>query len=108
ASGATGGGTVRVGGDYQGSNPGVRNATNTQVDAGAKIAADATDLGKGGRVIVWADNITKFAGDISARGGANGGDGGFAEVSGKAFLDFRGGVNLSATAGRNGLLLLDP
>ncbi len=108
ASGATGGGTVLVGGDYQGKNPDIANAQATFVADGAVIRADATDTGNGGKVIVWADGNTRFLGQISARGGANGGDGGFAEVSGKGVLDFRGQVDLLASAGRAGTLLLDP
>ena len=105
ASGATGGGTVLVGGDYQGKNPDIANAQATFVAEGAVIRADATDAGNGGKVIVWADGNTRFLGQISAQGGAHGG---FAEVSGKGVLDFRGQVNLLASAGQAGSLLLDP
>ena len=81
-SGATGGGTVLLGGDYQGANAAIANARVTGVAAGAAINADATDAGDGGRVIVWSDDTTHYFGTISARGGPAGGDGGFAEVSG--------------------------
>ena len=33
------------------------------------ISADAIENGDGGRVIVWADNTTRFTGSISAIGG---------------------------------------
>jgi filamentous hemagglutinin family protein len=108
ASGSAGGGTVLVGGDYQGKNPDVQNAQNTFVEAGAKISADATVQGDGGKVIVWADETTNFFGTISARGGADGGNGGFAEVSGKQALAYRGTTDLRAPKGRVGTLLLDP
>ena len=108
ASGSAGGGTILVGGDFQGKNEAVRNAQTTVIAAGATLTADATAQGDGGKVIVWADNITRFAGSISARGGALGGNGGLAEVSGKGFLDFRGVVDLRAAAGAKGSLLLDP
>jgi len=49
-----------------------------------------------------------FGGTITARGGARGGDGGFAEVSGKARLYFDGMVDLRAASGLTGTLLLDP
>src|SRR5690606_28149105 len=62
----------------------------------------------GGRVIVWADEITRFNGSISARGGSLSGDGGFAEVSGKEHLVFQGATDLSAPRGNLGTLLLDP
>jgi filamentous hemagglutinin family protein len=108
ASGNTQGGTVLIGGDFQGKNPEVQNAFRTYVGPDVTINADAITEGDGGKVIVWADDATRFYGHISARGGANGGDGGFAEVSGKQFLDFQGTANLSATGGVVGTLLLDP
>jgi filamentous hemagglutinin family protein len=108
ASGATGGGSVRVGGDYQGHNAELPNSRYTVLQQGARILADATGQGDGGRVIVWSDQGTRFQGDISARGGAQGGNGGFAEVSGKQALAFNGRVDLGAAQGRNGTLLLDP
>ncbi len=63
---------------------------------------------KWGRVIVWSDGSTGFYGSLSARGGSLSGDGGFAEVSGKGYLDFRGSADLRASAGATGTLLLDP
>jgi filamentous hemagglutinin family protein len=108
ASGATGGGTVLVGGDYQGNNPDIKNAENTYVSADSTINADATDTGNGGKVIVWADESTHFYGAVSAKGGMNSGDGGFVEVSGKNTLTFDGSVNTTAPNGNNGILLLDP
>ncbi|MBI5911821.1 MAG: autotransporter-associated beta strand repeat-containing protein, partial [Betaproteobacteria bacterium] len=107
-SGRSGGGTVLVGGDYQGKNPDVQNALQTYVGPGARIVADAIYSGNGGKVIIWADDITRFYGDISARGGAQGGDGGFVEVSGKDHLVFRGKVDTLAPHGKTGTLLLDP
>ncbi len=107
-SGGSGGGTVLVGGDFQGSNPEVQNAARTFVGQDARIVADATEAGDGGKVIVWADSGTRYHGKISARGGLQSGDGGFAEVSGKNMLIYRGTSDLSAPAGSFGTLLLDP
>ncbi len=107
-SGGLGGGTVLIGGDYQGGNPSVPNATRTGIAEGARILADATENGDGGRVIVWSDTMTSFYGFISARGGPSGGDGGLAEVSGKDYLAFRGRADLTANRGTRGTLLLDP
>jgi hypothetical protein len=107
-SGGFGGGTVLIGGDYQGANPSIANARLTGSAAGARIHADATASGDGGRVIVWSDESTNFFGHISARGGPAGGDGGFVEVSGKEHLSFRGGADLTAANGSRGTLLLDP
>ncbi|MEQ9373490.1 MAG: CHAT domain-containing protein [Coleofasciculus chthonoplastes F3-SA18-01] len=107
ASGANGGGTVRIGGEYQGSGT-IPNALQTFVSQNSVINADALNQGNGGNVIFWSDEITRFLGSISARGGLNGGDGGFVEVSGKQGLDFQGVVDLLAPAGQVGTLLLDP
>ncbi|MDO8318652.1 filamentous hemagglutinin N-terminal domain-containing protein, partial [Rhodoferax sp.] len=108
ASGATGGGTVLVGGDYQGKNPDVPNAQYAYFGPKANIKADALGQGDGGKVIVWADKSTRAYGSISARGGVNGGNGGFVETSGKQSLDFDAKVNVGAVAGLGGTLLLDP
>lgn len=108
ASGQNAGGTVLIGGDYQGKNPGVQNAQVTYFSSAATLSADAMQNGNGGKVIVWADNTTRAYGSISAKGGANGGDGGFVEVSGKGFLDFRAQVDTRAPLGKYGTLLLDP
>lgn len=107
-SGSSGGGTVRVGGDYQGKNPDVQNAQVTYFGPQATIKADATDTGNGGKVIVWADDTTRAYGSISARGGNQGGDGGFVEVSGKRYLDMGAAVDTRADRGAAGTLLLDP
>lgn len=108
ASGQAGGGAVLVGGDFQGKNDSIQNAARTYVGKDAEIKADATVKGSGGRVIVWADDTTRFDGTLSARGGTQGGNGGFAEVSGKQTLVFRGRADLSAPKGAAGNLLLDP
>jgi hypothetical protein len=101
ASGDAGGGSVLVGGNYQGSGP-EHNATRAFVGSGVTINADALSRGDGGRVITWADDWTRFYGTISARGGAAGGDGGFVEVSGKQNLAFAGSVVTSAPRGGRG------
>ncbi|HQE40036.1 MAG TPA: filamentous hemagglutinin N-terminal domain-containing protein, partial [Zoogloea sp.] len=107
ASGASGGGSVLIGGNYQGQGP-EHNATRTFVGRDVSISADAVTGGNGGKVIVWADDWTRFYGAISARGGVRAGDGGFVEVSGKHNLTFDGNVETSAPAGKMGMLFLDP
>jgi hypothetical protein len=107
ASGVNGGGTVLIGGDYQGKGS-VPNARTTFIDASTVINVDALQNGDGGRAIVWADDTTRFLGKINARGGSGSGDGGFAEVSGKQNLSFNGTANLDAINGKLGTLLLDP
>ena len=59
-------------------------------------------------MVLWADERMTFAGAIEARGGPQGGDGGFAEVSGKRLLSYLGTTDLRAPKGSNGTLLLDP
>jgi hypothetical protein len=59
ASGAAGGGAIRVGGDYKGQNPDVRNARATFLGADAWLMADAKFAGDGGRIIVWSDESTR-------------------------------------------------
>lgn len=106
-SGDTGGGTVLVGGAYQGGS-GEYAATTTTVADGALITADAISSGNGGNVVVWANDTTTFKGKISARGGSVSGDGGNVEVSGKKTLLYQGYTNTTAAMGRTGNLLLDP
>ncbi len=108
ASGRNGGGSVLVGGDYQGKNQAIQNSQVTYFGANTGIKADAADSGDGGKVIVWADDTTRAYGDISARGGERSGNGGFVETSGKRFLDFQAGVDTRSPHGQVGTLLLDP
>ncbi|MFG1465138.1 GLUG motif-containing protein, partial [Xanthobacter sp. DSM 24535] len=107
-SGATAGGTVRIGGDVQGSGT-LAHAQTVTIEAGSVIKADATGTGTGGSVVVWSDGVTNFAGTISANGGALGGDGGFVETSGHE-LGFGAGLQVTTTAanGATGTWLLDP
>ena len=108
ASGATGGGTVLVGGDFQGANPTVRNASATYVASTATVSADALERGDGGKVIVWGDDTARVYGTLTARGGSASGDGGLVETSGH-YLDTQGiRVNASAANGTGGEWLLDP
>ena len=123
ASGRRGGGKVLIGGDWGGGNPKtslvsnpsakletyvIPTATTVSVDAATTINASATGRGNGGKVVLWSDSETTFAGTILARGGAKGGDGGFVETSSHGQLAFTGNVDSSAPRGRAGTLLLDP
>ncbi|MFL2928041.1 MAG: beta strand repeat-containing protein, partial [Opitutales bacterium] len=103
ASGVSGGGTINVGGDFQGGNPDLTNAITADVTG--TLASDSEVNGNGGRIIVWADGVTSFSGDLSATGVESGG---FAEVSGKSVLNFSGSVDLTSESGVVGSLLLDP
>ena len=108
ASGDAGGGTVLVGGDYQGRNLAVQNAAATYMSADSAISADAIANGSGGKVVLWSNDSTRAYGNITARGGAQGGDGGLIETSGHN-LDVAGiKINTSAANGKYGMWLLDP
>lgn len=109
-SSASGGGTVLIGGEFQGNGP-APNATQTLVGPNVLISADGTSstaAANGGQVIVWADDATRFYGSVSARGGAAGGNGGFVEISGAQNLAFAGRVDVSAPLGQLGTVLFDP
>ncbi|AUN32975.1 MBG domain-containing protein [Niveispirillum cyanobacteriorum] len=104
ASGPVDGGTVRIGGDFQGGGD-LHRSQVTRIDAGSRVMADGA-AGNGGRIIIWSDGRTVHEGAVSARGRA---DGGFAEVSGKGSLRFAGTADLAGGAGgKAGELLLDP
>ena len=108
-SGDTGGGEALIGGDYQGKNAEVQNAKRTYVGEDAVINASAGTTGSGGKVIVWADEVTRFYGSVLATGGSLSGDGGFVEISGKGNLNFHAyQIALGAVNGVDGTLLLDP
>lgn len=108
ASGAAGGGTVLLGGGYQGKNPDVQNARATFMSADSSINADAISTGDGGTVVLWGNESTRAYGTITARGGAQSGNGGLIETSG-GWLDVSGiRVNTSAANGLFGMWLLDP
>ncbi len=113
ASGLTGGGEVLVGGNWQGKDTSIHQATGTIVESGALLEANATDTGNGGTVVAWSDvtnplSVTRAYGTFEAMGGTNGGDGGRIETSGH-WLDVAGiSVSASSPTGTAGLWLLDP
>jgi hypothetical protein len=73
------------------------------------INASAPGTGNGGKVVLWSDQQTTFAGTILAQGGVAGGNGGFVETSSRGVLNFAGAlVNTSAPMGSTGTWLLDP
>ncbi|PTY02558.1 hypothetical protein DB346_08400 [Verrucomicrobia bacterium LW23] len=96
------GGTVLVGGGYQGKDTEVYNASTVTVEKGSEINVDGGT--KGGTSILWSNDRTIFDGHISAKGpGFSQETGGFVEVSSKGVLEYRG---IADTAG--GTVLLDP
>jgi len=91
ASGAQGGGEVSVWAEE-----------TLLVDAASTISLDATELGDGGTASLRSGGFTYFGGAVSGRGGASGGDGGFAEVGSRGVLSVDGSINLDASAGGMG------
>ena len=108
ASGDASGGTINIGGGFQGNDATIANAKKTIVDTDTVIRANAGTTGNGGEVVLWADDTNRYHGSIEAKGGALSGNGGQVEVSGKGWLDFQGQVNTTAVQGQGGSLLLDP
>ena len=109
AGGVAGGGNVLVGGDAHGQGP-VYQATAVYMNPNALIDASAApdSSGSGGKVVLWSKDYTGFFGNIAARGGAQGGDGGFVETSSRNNLQAFGAVDASAALGAAGQWLLDP
>src|SRR5262245_62769112 len=114
ASGRAGGGRVLIGGDWGGGRANtslvknqsakleafvVPTATTVSVDRASTINASTTRRGDGGKVILWSDSKTTFAGTIFARGGRQGGDGGFVEVSSHRLLNYSGTTDTRAPKG---------
>ena len=112
AKGPTGGGTVLVGADWQGSGD-LRPATKVTLEAGASIDVSATLNGDGGKVVLWTDTqnsdaLTQVHGHITAQGGPLGGVGGQVETSGHQ-VDIAGAaIDTSAPQGNAGQWLIDP
>jgi hypothetical protein len=114
ASGWSGGGWVRIGGDspsdiaaHGGSAAGVSYANTTTVDATTTLTANAQGAGNGGQIVVWSQQSTTFGGALTAQG-AGQGQGGLLEVSSADLLTYGGQANATAGSGQNGRLLLDP
>lgn len=121
ATGSQGGGTVLVGGNWQGTADPLlqatgqpsQQATTVTMDATATIDASATDKGKGGTVVLWSDitqapSVTTVRGTIFAKGGEQGGDGGRIETSGGLLVTDGVRGSAAATSGKAGEWLFDP
>ncbi len=104
-----GAGEVLIGGDLQGKNENFANAKFVFFDKGAAINANSLSSGNGGKVILWSDRDCRAYGSILARGGFEGGDGGFVEISAKGMLSIEGvAIDPSSPLGKGGTILLDP
>ncbi|WP_163381382.1 GLUG motif-containing protein [Cyclobacterium sp. SYSU L10401] len=109
ASGSEGGGTIRIGGGYQGGE-GIHQADTTTVDADTTITADAITNGDGGSIVVWSNELTDISATLSAKGGLQSGDGGMIETSSKGRATFQDAISIDTSApnGETGLWYIDP
>lgn len=119
ASGSTEGGTVRVGGAFQGGKPGAQddpvaarfsaaamdalpNARTTFINDGSRIDVSSAS-GVAGSAVVWSDQQTTQLGAVDARGGAGAGA---VEISSGEVLRHASLKNV--LTGSGGLVLIDP
>lgn len=107
-SGSNGGGQVLIGGDREGKNTSVRNANFIYLSQQSRVNADALDNGNGGKIITFAMDTARIYGGLFARGGVNGGNGGFIETSGLYGFEITTVPDVSAVAGKGGEWLIDP
>ena len=98
-SGGSGGGVIRVGGDWQGRGA-LAQARSVLINGSAILTSSARSKGDGGKVVIWSEDQTRFSGRIIALG-AGSGVGGAVEVSSKGTLTYAGTT-------RAAQLLLDP
>ena len=104
ATGDLNGGTIKIGGNYQGGS-GLPTSDMIYIAGGAILNAESRrNIGDGGTIILWSDTNTRFYGhsDVS---GLNGG---LIEVSSKGVIDVGGTFDMKALGGVDGVLLLDP
>ena len=107
AANGQGGGTILIGGEQQGRGP-VPNASHLFIDEQSEITANGVGHGDGGRVILFASDTARIFGNLSARGGDFGGNGGFIETSGLRNLEIQGSPDVAAPQGQAGTWLIDP
>ena len=106
-SGQNGGGVARIGGDFAGGGT-LRRSDHTFIEGGALIQASALNNGNGGRVSIWANDETIYAGQTFANGLGEG-LGGFVETSALQDIIIRDGeVSTFSESGDLGLWLIDP
>lgn len=97
ATGASGGGAIEA-----------RADNVLAVAASRGLDASATGNGNGGSLRLLGGNGARIFGDLRARGGASGGNGGLIETSGGG-IDLRGiGIDANAPNGVAGTWLIDP
>ncbi|MET7141082.1 filamentous hemagglutinin N-terminal domain-containing protein [Xanthomonas sp. PPL139] len=107
ARGSVAGGSIRIGGGYQGGEQ-LQHASAATVASGATLDASATGQGNGGSIVVWSDGHTAVHGALHADA-AGSGNGGLLETSGHT-VDFSG-IDVGAKGagpGSAGTWLVDP
>jgi filamentous hemagglutinin family protein len=111
ATGATAGGDISIGVNYIGEQndkniqKSIKNndlANIVTVESNAVIDASATQNGNGGSINLWSRTSTSVAGALYARGGAQGGNGGFIETSSVGNVDIKQGLIVD-TSSSNGV-----
>ncbi|OYY71968.1 filamentous hemagglutinin N-terminal domain-containing protein, partial [Sphingomonas sp. 28-63-12] len=114
ARGDAGGGTINVGGGWQGAAvDGYSNAVRTALLSHANLDASANTTGDGGTVTLWSDanngqSMTIADGGIFARGGSRSGNGGRIETSGHYLFSANAYGSAAAANGLAGTWLFDP
>lgn len=108
ASGKFGGGVVTIG-CKNSPNGFSKEAKRTSIDNSSLIDASSITYGPGGEVTVWSKELTAFDGEIHAKGGLKGGDGGLVLTSSKnEFGIYVGKVYVTAAFGQAGCWILAP
>ena len=101
ADGRSGGGEILIGGG-----DGLpAHALTTMMTSPSTLQANALDSGNGGRVVLFSEKSTAFAGTIEAKGGATSGNGGHIELSSEDRLTWTGAVVTTAPNGLAGDIL---
>lgn len=106
SSGDFGGGVVRLGSRFDKTSNYL--ALRTSIDQTSVIDASAVVYGPGGEVLAASKELMSFDGEIYAKGGMKGGDGGrVLTASENRMGTFVGKVDIQASSGQEGLWLCD-
>jgi filamentous hemagglutinin family protein len=108
ASGANGGGRVRVGGGAAGRATDLANANALWMSPNARVMANALVAGDGGNIVMYETEAARVYGELAARGGPHGGNGGLVETSGEYLATDGARIHVDAPQGHGGQWLLDP
>ena len=99
------GSNIWLGGNRAGQGP-LPNAESIYISPLALLTADGQ--GTGGNIVLWSEESSRIYGRLSARGGEQGGNGGFVETSSRGFLEVTQVPDVSSPLGTPGLWLIDP